>query len=30
MLYTLLIDSPDNKGLVYKITKVLFEKWFKY
>lgn len=25
MLYTLLIDSPDNKGLVYKITKVLFE-----
>lgn len=26
MKYILLIDSPDAKGLVYKVTKTLFEK----
>ena len=25
MRYTLLIDSKDEKGLIYKISKILFE-----
>ena len=28
MRYTLLIDSKDEKGLIYKISKILFENGF--